>query len=258
MSKHFGCDANSGGELESDGGSGTTGSHWEKRVFQVSTTSFGVVFGFQLFSLFLFHLQNEYMTGSSSSDPVFSNLTLALFEDSGWYKVGNLTAVQDDVENHFIWWGFAATLSILTPPTHRGRSRGCAFLTKKCNSKDSDAGGGWPTPTTWPGYFCADKQANDMRSTRVCGGDAQSLVSQATSCAFDLRGKARCGIASYSSIPPEANASSVLTTMRRAHRDRGARRINTSPIRSKAASRRSPTTVRCVLGVSIKGRCVVA
>jgi hypothetical protein len=25
--------------------------------------------------------QNEYMTGSSSSDPVFSNLTLSYFED---------------------------------------------------------------------------------------------------------------------------------------------------------------------------------
>jgi len=54
------------GELEDGGGSGTGGSHWEKRIFM-----------------------NEYMTGTESQHPIFSRLTMALFQDSGWYGVDN-------------------------------------------------------------------------------------------------------------------------------------------------------------------------
>ena len=32
---HFGCDTLEGAEIENQGGSGTAGSHWEKRLFQV-------------------------------------------------------------------------------------------------------------------------------------------------------------------------------------------------------------------------------
>jgi hypothetical protein len=32
-------------------------------------------------------LWNEIMTGSSMADGAFSEFTLSLFEDSGWYKV---------------------------------------------------------------------------------------------------------------------------------------------------------------------------
>ncbi|OQR94716.1 leishmanolysin-like peptidase [Achlya hypogyna] len=55
---------NAGGELENgaQGKAATTTSHWEKRVFH-----------------------NEYMTATASANPVYSALTLALFEDSGWY-----------------------------------------------------------------------------------------------------------------------------------------------------------------------------
>ena len=31
-------------------------------------------------------LQNEAMTGTHTQNPVYSTLTLALLEDSGWYK----------------------------------------------------------------------------------------------------------------------------------------------------------------------------
>lgn len=64
--EHFGCDdwPNAGIELEDYGGSGTAGSHWEKRI-----------------------LHNEYMTGIASRNPVYSKFTLALFEDMGYYKV---------------------------------------------------------------------------------------------------------------------------------------------------------------------------
>jgi len=48
--------------LETGGGGGTARSHWHKQV-----------------------LFNEYMTGTASADPVFSNITLSLFADMGWY-----------------------------------------------------------------------------------------------------------------------------------------------------------------------------
>lgn len=64
VQQHFGCNNVTGGELENYGGSGTSGSHWEKRAFF-----------------------NEYMTGTSSKHPVYSNITLALFHDMGWYNV---------------------------------------------------------------------------------------------------------------------------------------------------------------------------
>lgn len=52
-------------ELENgDKGSADFSSHWEKRM-----------------------VMNEYMSATSSYDPVYSAFTLALFEDSGWYQV---------------------------------------------------------------------------------------------------------------------------------------------------------------------------
>ncbi|RCN29980.1 hypothetical protein ANCCAN_24257 [Ancylostoma caninum] len=60
----FNCPDLEGAEIESQGGLGTAGSHWEKRVFE-----------------------NEAMTGVTTQVYALSRLTLALFEDSGWYKV---------------------------------------------------------------------------------------------------------------------------------------------------------------------------
>jgi hypothetical protein len=61
---HFGCDSWPGVALEDDGGEGSAGSHWEKRM-----------------------LMNEYMgaapTGFVNSKSAF---TLATLEDSGWYQ----------------------------------------------------------------------------------------------------------------------------------------------------------------------------
>ncbi|EPB80257.1 hypothetical protein ANCCEY_00659 [Ancylostoma ceylanicum] len=61
--QHFACDLLEGAELENQGGDGTALTHWEKRVFE-----------------------NEAMTGTHTQNPVYSRLTLALLEDSGWYK----------------------------------------------------------------------------------------------------------------------------------------------------------------------------
>ena len=55
---------NAGWELEDYGGPGTAGSHWEKRL------------GF-----------NEVMTGTADPISIYSAITFALLEDSGWYSV---------------------------------------------------------------------------------------------------------------------------------------------------------------------------
>ena len=62
---HFGCPEGVGVELEDDGGEGTAGSHWERRI-----------------------LLNEYMTGRPTGlANAKSAFTLALLQDSGWYQV---------------------------------------------------------------------------------------------------------------------------------------------------------------------------
>lgn len=60
--EHFDCPYLDGVEIEDQGGNGTARSHWEKRI-----------------------LNNEYMIGTSSDQPVFSQFTLAFLQDSGWY-----------------------------------------------------------------------------------------------------------------------------------------------------------------------------
>lgn len=88
---HFGCTsaALTGAEIEDSGGAGTAGSHWEKRTFN-----------------------DEFMTGTSSPYPVRSAFSLALFEDSGWYKPDYNMAERLD-------WG---------------RGQGCAFALGDCGS----------------------------------------------------------------------------------------------------------------------------
>ncbi|XP_030950409.1 uncharacterized protein LOC126712181 [Quercus robur] len=75
-------------ELEDGGGRGTSGSHWEKRL-----------------------LMNEIMTGSVDTRSVVSKMTLALLEDSGWYKANYSMADRLD-------WG---------------RNQGTEFVTSPCN-----------------------------------------------------------------------------------------------------------------------------
>lgn len=75
-------------ELEDGGGKGTSGSHWEKRL-----------------------LMNEIMTGSVDTRSVVSKMTLALLEDSGWYRANYSMA------DHLSW----------------GRNQGTEFVTLPCN-----------------------------------------------------------------------------------------------------------------------------
>ena len=67
--KYFNCNTIEGVELENYGGELTAGSHWEARI-----------------------LYGEYMTGYvPTQDQVISEFTLALLEDSGYYKVNYYT-----------------------------------------------------------------------------------------------------------------------------------------------------------------------
>jgi hypothetical protein len=67
--KYFNCDSIEGVELEDQGGTGSSGSHWEQRI-----------------------LLGEYMGAVIyQEEMVISEFTLAALEDSGWYKVNYYT-----------------------------------------------------------------------------------------------------------------------------------------------------------------------
>ena len=108
----YGCADDVGGEMENYGGSGTAGSHWEKRT-----------------------VNNEFMSGTSASSPVmFSAMTLALFEDTGWYKPNY------GVAGHLPW----------------GYKQGCNFIKQTC-------GTGWDNK-----YFCDKPLVNGAPSGFGC------------------------------------------------------------------------------------------
>ncbi|KAL7998051.1 putative peptidase M8, leishmanolysin [Plasmopara halstedii] len=92
VKSHFGCNSLVGAEIEQQDDSGCLGSHWEERIFEP-----------------------EYMTPVNSFRNVFSALTLAFFEDSGWYRANTSTAGR----------------------MHFGRNRGCNFAMEKCINPDT-------------------------------------------------------------------------------------------------------------------------
>ena len=91
--KYYDCNDIKGVELENQGGEGTAGSHWEARI-----------------------LLGEYMNGYAyTEEQVISEFTLAVLEDSGYYKPNYYTG------------GLM----------RYGKHKGCGFLTEKCiNSKE--------------------------------------------------------------------------------------------------------------------------
>ena len=66
--QHFGCDSILGIPLENYGGQGSSGSHWEAR-----------------------YMLGDYMIATDYPEIVISDITLAVFEDSGLYKVNYYT-----------------------------------------------------------------------------------------------------------------------------------------------------------------------
>ena len=88
---YFNCSTIDGVELENLGGEGTAASHWEARI-----------------------LLGEYMNGYAyTEEQVISEFTLAVLEDSGYYKPNYYTG------------GLM----------RYGKNKGCAFLTEKCLDK---------------------------------------------------------------------------------------------------------------------------
>jgi len=85
--RHFNCYDIEGLELENQGGRGTVMNHWEARL-----------------------MLSDYMIGFGYDDNTISEMTLALFEDSGWYKVNYYTG------GLFRW----------------GKGQGCNFLNTTC------------------------------------------------------------------------------------------------------------------------------
>jgi hypothetical protein len=86
--KYFNCSEMIGVQLEDFGGDGTVGSHWEERI-----------------------LLGDYMNGVLyREEEVISEFTLALLEDSGYYKANYYTG------------GLM----------QYGKNKGCAFLNEKC------------------------------------------------------------------------------------------------------------------------------
>ncbi|KAJ8556641.1 hypothetical protein ON010_g9325 [Phytophthora cinnamomi] len=120
VQSHFGCDSLTGAEIEQLGESGCLGSHWEERIFEP-----------------------EYMTPVDSFRNVFSALTLAFFEDSGWYR-SNVSAAQR---------------------LFFGENRGCAFALEKCINPATGV-------SVASDHFCTNNNAEscsvDATSRSVC------------------------------------------------------------------------------------------
>lgn len=84
---YFNCSKLEGAELEDQGEEGTALTHWEKRVFE-----------------------NEAMTGTHTQNPIISRITLALMEDTGWYRANYSMA----------------------EPMSWGKGLGCDFVMNSC------------------------------------------------------------------------------------------------------------------------------
>ena len=85
--QHFNCESIIGIPLEDQGGIGVAGTHWESR-----------------------YMLGDYMISTDYLESVISEITLALFEDTGFYKV-----------NYYSGGLFKF-----------GKKKGCEFFNKKC------------------------------------------------------------------------------------------------------------------------------
>jgi leishmanolysin-like peptidase len=91
--KHFNCPGLQHIPLENQGGLGTSGSHWEAKT-----------------------MLSDYMVGFSYDEMTISDITLGLFEDSGWYKTSKYNG------GLFRY----------------GKNAGCSFLDSKCINSEGE------------------------------------------------------------------------------------------------------------------------
>jgi hypothetical protein len=114
--KHFSCNEIEGVELENQGTSGSANNHWESRI-----------------------MLGDFMMSSSYMDNFVSDISLALFEDSGWYKV-----------NYYTGGLFKF-----------GKNQGCGFLNSKCIIN---------SVSNYPGFFCDNSNALMCSSSKTSRG----------------------------------------------------------------------------------------
>ena len=116
---HFGCDNINGVQLENDGGDGTAGSHWDSR-----------------------YMLGDYMMATDYSDVVLSDISLALFEDTGFYQV-----------NYYTGGLFRF-----------GKNQGCSFIEKKCLYNQGKN-------TLFPNDFCNESGKSFCSSSHISKGN---------------------------------------------------------------------------------------
>ena len=114
--QHFNCENLTKLQLENQGGPGSLGSHWETR-----------------------YMLGDYMISTDYLDTVISDITLALFEDSGFYQV-----------NYYTGGLFKF-----------GKNRGCSFFQDKCIEKGE---------TKYPNEFCTSFLSDSCSPTRESKG----------------------------------------------------------------------------------------
>ena len=114
--QHYNCTTLNGVPLENQGSTGSAGSHWEAR-----------------------YMLGEYMISSDYFDNVISDITLALFEDSGIYKV-----------NYYSGGLFKF-----------GKNQGCSFFDNKCIENDH---------TNFNEEFCINNNQYFCSRTKISKG----------------------------------------------------------------------------------------
>ena len=116
---HFNCNNIKGIELENQGGQGSAGSHWESR-----------------------YMLGDYMMSIDYPESVISDITLAYFEDTGYYKV-----------NYYTGGLFRF-----------GKNQGCSFLEQDCVYDNGQK-------TLFPNEFCTEEGAYFCGSSHLSRGD---------------------------------------------------------------------------------------
>ena len=115
--QHFNCASLSGIQLENQGSTGSIGSHWDAR-----------------------YMLGDYMISTDYVDSVISDITLALFEDTGFYQV-----------NYYSGGLFKF-----------GKNKGCSFFNNKCLVNGE---------TSFPDEFCTNYSGETCSNTRTNKGN---------------------------------------------------------------------------------------
>lgn len=125
--EHFGCKKLDGVPLEYNGGAGTAGAHWSKRM-----------------------MNTDYMIGDSYGENLISNISLGMFEDSGWYQTDY------NLANLFLW----------------GKNSGCDFfdVNKKCVEEVKGS-----VKTKFKNNFCTKLNYPVCSTSHIFRGDCMTM-----------------------------------------------------------------------------------